>query len=102
MYVIECANHNHERWDVREKKNVRQRLFLYGGGGFPMSPDIIWLQSITRSDSGTWFVTNTEKAEQFDTEDAADEKLTMLVMELGYLPGNLVTVKIEPPKEESG
>lgn len=102
FYVIECVTHGHKKWDVKEKKEVPSRLFLYNGEGFPMSPDIIWLTSITRPDSGTWFTTSIPKAMRFETEAEADERVTSLIMQDGYLPGDVVALKIEPPKEDEG
>ena len=97
--VIECVTHGYTRWDVKEKKDAPAKLYLWCGQGFPMSPDIIWLQSITRPDSGTWFTTSIAKAMQFVNEDEADDRLTMLVLELGYLPGDLTLTKCEPQEE---
>ena len=65
-----------------------------------MSPDVTWLQSITRPDSGTWFTTSPEKALLFEKEDDADEKVSSLVMEYGYLPGDVVAVAVEIKEAE--
>lgn len=101
VFIIECVTHSHTRWDTKEQKEVPARLFLFVGE-FPMSPDIIWLASITRPDSGTWFTTSEAKAYPFATEDEADEKLTALVLQDGYLPGDLTVLKIEPKEEDDG
>jgi len=100
FYVVECVTHSYTRWDTKTMKDAPAKLYLWSGEGFPMSPDIIWLQSITRPDSGTWFTTSVEKAMQFVSEDEADERLTMLVLEMGYLPGDLTLTKTEPKEEE--
>lgn len=95
-YVVECVVHNIEKWDPKKQENFKPRVFLNDPAkGPPMSPDVVWLQSITRQDSGTYFTTSEDKALQFDTEDAADEKVTEIILELGYLPSDVVAAKIE-------
>jgi hypothetical protein len=54
VFLIECVSHNYTRWNVKEQKDLPTKLYLWSGDGPPMAPDIIWLQSITRPDSGTW------------------------------------------------
>lgn len=101
FYVVECVTHNLEKWDVKERKSVKAKLYLFDPArGVPMSPDVMWLQSITREDSGTFFTTSVEKAVRFDSEDEADDKVTEIVLELGYLPSDVISARIEPSKEE--
>ncbi len=96
FYVIECVTHDRMEWDPKEKKDVKPRLFLNDGAkGSIVANDVIWLQSITRPDSGTYFTRSLENAVRFDTEEAADEKVTEIVLELGYLPSDVVAVKME-------
>ena len=102
VFLIECVSHNYTRWDVKEQKDLPVKLYLWNGDGPPMAPDIIWLQSITRTDSGTWFTTSEEKAAQYKTEDEADEKLVEIILELGYLPADVILTKIEPKGEVEG
>jgi len=99
VFLIECVSHNYTRWDVKEQKDLPAKLYLWSGDGPPMAPDIIWLQSITRPDSGTWFTTSEEKAAQYEKEDDADDRLVQIILELGYLPGDVLLTKIEPKKE---
>lgn len=100
VFLIECVSHSHTRWNTKEQKDLPVRLYLYGERGFTMSPDIVWLQSITRQDSGAWFTSDEDKAAQFESESEADERLASLVMSDGYLPGDLTLTKYEPKKEE--
>ena len=103
VFLIECLTHTHVRWDVKEQKDLPVRLYLYSGEGPPMAPDIVWLQSITRYDSGTWFTTSEEKAAQFTDEGEADDRLASLVMADGYLPGDMTLTKYTPKEgEEDG
>jgi hypothetical protein len=98
-FLIECVTHGFKRWDVKEQKDVPARLFLFAGTGLPMQRDVIWLASITRPDSGTWFTTDEEKAALFTTEEEADERLATLVLADGYLPGDLTLTEYVPKKE---
>ena len=100
VFLIECLAHTHVRWDTKEQRDLPVRLYLYGGEGFPMSPDILWLTSITRPDSGTWFTRSEEKAAQFKTEEEADERLASLVMADGYLPGDLTLTEYTPKEDD--
>jgi ketosteroid isomerase-like protein len=101
VFAVEAVCHNLEKWDLKEKKSVKARLFLSDQSKGPvMSPDVTWLQSITRPDSGTWFTTSEEKALLYKTEEEADEIVSSLVMEYGYLPGDVVAVKIEPKVDD--
>ena len=100
-YVVECVTHNYEKYDPKKRENYKPRLFLNDiTKGSPIHPDVVWLQSITRQDSGTYFTVNEEFAVQFQTEEAADERVTEIILELGYLPSDVVAALIEPPKEE--
>lgn len=96
FYVVECVVHNLTKFDPKTQKDFKPRLFLNNPEAGPlMSPDVLWLESITRKDSGTFFTHSIEKALRFDTEDKADEKVTEMVLEFGYLPSDVVTSKVE-------
>lgn len=100
FFLIECVHHDFTRWDIKEQKDVPARLFLNGEGRLTMSPDVMWLTAVTRPDSGTWFTSNETRAMRFDSEAEADERVATLVLELGYLPGDLTAFKVEPKSEE--
>ncbi len=96
FYVVECVTHNQMEWDPKQQKEVKPRLFLNDPKkGSVIANDVIWLQSITRPDSGTYFTRSAENALRFETEDKADEKVTEIVLELGYLPSDVVAAKME-------
>lgn len=99
-WVVVAKEHAVTRFNPQEQKEVPMTLYHAKRGASLLSYDVLWLQGAGREESGTFFTTDLDKAEKHGTEEEADERATMLIMQDGFLPDDFEVRSVDLDKKD--